>query len=854
MLEQMKASFLNPPDEFTPIPFWFWNDALDEQEIIRQIRDFHEKGVRGFVIHPRIGIPKAIEYLSDRFMELVSCAVEEAARLGMKVVLYDEAMYPSGSAHGMVVKNHPDYASKALQMKEYPCLGTCTIVLSEDERKSLISVQAIQKSPDQIILTDSIRRLEVKENEITFSAEEGENWSILIFTEVYTKGHIRGIHFGEDDGEDEAPPSSDLLNRAAIEEFIRLTHDRYYEVLGKHFGETIIGMFTDEPGIMGRGDMTGLIPWTGGFLDYILERGCRETDLPLLWFEAGEYSSAARRKYEAAVNKRMEESYYQPIYEWCEAHRIALTGHPEKSDDIGFLKYFHIPAQDVVWRWVAPENGLALEGTHSTMAKCTSDSARHRGMRRNGNECFACCGKERTEWAFSADDMKWYMDWLFVRGVNLLYPHAFFYSIDGPRRFGERPPDVGPNNIWWPYYNQFSDYIKRMCSLMTDCVNQAQVAVLCEPHHLPWRIVKPLYENQVEFNYLELELFESEECRIQDASLNIANQTYRVILIEDIELLEEDSSFKLQRFLDQGGTVIVYNPQSAKLNISKADGITSLDEVIGILRSTVDAEVILEHTCKELRVSHFKKQDMDFYLLVNEGEKDIDTRMQVRTAGSAELWDAWKGTISCWKVKRYGITSDEKQIPEEMELELKLRRRESVILCVNRRERQELIGAPAMKTATVIRIPEDQWDIGISREKLMRTDSLRRWNEVPGMEHYSGSMFYRTEVIIDGLDGDQDTEPLKNDAYQRTEPLNSDTSQSIELDLGLVYEIAEVTLNGHPLGVRMWAPYVFDLTDVIRAGRNELLVEVKNTLANKLSDKSFPSGLIGPVRITLQSF
>ena len=86
----LKNSFLNPDNEFTPIPFWFWNDTLDKAEIKRQIMDFYDKGVMGFIIHPRIGIPEDIEYLSDRFMDYVKYAVELAADLGMLVILYDE--------------------------------------------------------------------------------------------------------------------------------------------------------------------------------------------------------------------------------------------------------------------------------------------------------------------------------------------------------------------------------------------------------------------------------------------------------------------------------------------------------------------------------------------------------------------------------------------------------------------------------------------------------------------------------------------------------------------------------------------------------------------------------------------
>ena len=42
----------------------------------------------------------------------------EAARLRMKVILYDEGSYPSGSAQGAVVAENPDYASRAMGMWE----------------------------------------------------------------------------------------------------------------------------------------------------------------------------------------------------------------------------------------------------------------------------------------------------------------------------------------------------------------------------------------------------------------------------------------------------------------------------------------------------------------------------------------------------------------------------------------------------------------------------------------------------------------------------------------------------------------------------------------------------------------
>lgn len=829
-MNHLEEGFINPQDEFTPIPFWFWNDNLTEPEIKRQIQDFNDKGVKGFVIHPRIGIPKEIEYLSERFMELVSCAVIKAHKLGMKVVLYDEAMYPSGSAHGMVVKKKPEYASKGLKMTEYRCIGQLKITLTEEEAERLISVQAVKKVSENEFVPESLTKIQVMNSEIIFRPAEEGDWYLLLFSEVFTGGHIRGIHFGEDDGEKETPSSADLLNPEAVKEFINLTHERYFEVLQEYFGTTIIGFFTDEPDIMGRGPLKGLKPWTGNFLEYFIQQGNDELDLPYLWFDAGEISEVKRKKYQEAVNKRMEEAYYKPIYEWCGNHKIALTGHPQKSDDIGYLKYFHMPAQDVVWRWVAPEGGLALTGEHSTMAKCTADSARHRGKRRNGNECFACCGKDNTQWSFSADDMKWYMDWLFVRGVNLLFPHAFFYSIDGPRRSGERPPDVGPNNIWWPYYKQVSDYIKRMSYFMTDSVNLAQVAILCEAHHLPWQIVKPLYENQIEFNYLENELFLSDELRVEESRLVIKNQVYKVLIIEDKSLIDIKNALKIQLFVNNGGRVIILNPDNKELKILNAIVITSFSDVVEKIDNLINRDITVEETCKDLRVTHIKKSGDEFYILVNEGEKEIDTKVRLHSFGSVERWDAWKGT-------RKEVTVFEGTETETMALNLRLNRRESVILAVNTGEVPKVDNYQKVRTVLKRINLDKDWYMGTEPDSLNKISGLTLWNDLKGMEYFSGTIIYQTEFLYY--------------SNQDNKVSGDSVDKKVELDLGEVYEIAKVSLNGEEVGVQLWSPYIFDVTESLKEGENILVIEVTNTLANKMDGLSLQSGLAGPVNLKI---
>ena len=94
-------------------PFWFWNGKMDHEEIVRQIDEMADKGVQGFLIHPRQGMD--LPYLTEEFFDRVKTAVAQAKKHGMEVWLYDEYPYPSGVSAGQVMLDHPEYCCKALK-------------------------------------------------------------------------------------------------------------------------------------------------------------------------------------------------------------------------------------------------------------------------------------------------------------------------------------------------------------------------------------------------------------------------------------------------------------------------------------------------------------------------------------------------------------------------------------------------------------------------------------------------------------------------------------------------------------------------------------------------------------------
>jgi hypothetical protein len=88
----------------------------------------------------------------------------------------------------------------------------------------------------------------------------------------------------------------------------------------------------------------------------------------------------------------------------------------------------------------------------------------------------------------------------------------------------------------------------------------------------------------------------------------------------------------------------------------------------------------------------------------------------------------------------------------------------------------------------------------------------------PGIKYYSGIATYRKNINLTNS-------PLEK-AY---------------LDLGVVRDMARVKLNGRDLGVVWCAPWRVEVTGAIKAGDNQLEIEVVNRWANRLIGDKQPA-------------
>jgi hypothetical protein len=797
-LDRSFSLFQNPPREFGPIPFWFWNDDLDEDELIGQLHAFHQAGFGGVLPHARIGLSHRVGYLTDEYFRLMRRVVEEAKRLEMKVILYDEASYPSGSARGEVVATNPDFASQAIGLWEKEIKGPFSGFWRPNTGRALLDRHVctlLGKLDGQgRIDPDSVQLLKPHPNTIFHLAVPAGRWQAMSVWNTHSGGHIRGAFPEEESGHATAPPAGDILNPEAVACFLHLTHDRYYEQLGEFFGDPIIALFTDEPGVFGKSPQRpkAAKPFTPGFVEWL--QSLWGTDprpwLPALWLDYGPETAGFRRRYAEAVQTRLHQVFYAAQSRWCADHGIALTGHPAGSDELSALRYFQLPGQDMVWRYVEPGKPSAIEGAHSIAPKAATSAARVNRSRRVLTEVCGAYG-----WGLTLDEIKWLFDWHLVRGNNLINPHAVFYSIRD-RRAWESEPDLGVHNIFWPYFGQLAVYARRLSWLLADGEQVCDLAVLGDGNALPWQAAKQLYQNQIDFLYIDDSAVSGGN--VESGSLGIGTQQYRAVVIDGDPLLSEETRKKLEAFAASGGLLLTF-----------AEGM----DLPAHLDSHFSRDIRLNPAHPDLRFIHYRKDELDFYLLVNEGEEMVSGELSLDVTGTLQAWDPLAGGI---------VPLHSRETETGLRTAISLERRDSLVLAIDRDKPFNPSTPPPAwaETETPLSV---SWEVFDDAGKRVDIPALGDWSQQPDWELFSGTLCFRSELEFPRAD-------------------------ELLLDLGTVGDIAETLIDGHPVGLRLWSPYRIPLPPQ-GPGIHQLEIRVTNSMANAFEGIQAPSGLIGPVTL-----
>jgi hypothetical protein len=226
--------------------------------------------------------------------------------------------------------------------------------------------------------------------------------------------------------------------------------------------------------------------------------------------------------------------------------------------------------------------------------------------------------------------MEWLANWCFVRGQNLLFPHAFYYSVRGPR-YDERPPDVGPNASWWGNYKPFADGCRRLSWLNSSSRQVCNMAVLCEATWLPDKSAKICYQHQCDFNYLEIRYL-WEDSKVDETGIHISGMDYNALIIDSLSSIPEKAIPYLKKLSDNGRLIIRKNSPYSKM-FKGSQLFTTTEEILAAINKLIQPDIILNPASENIRYRHIIKGKDHYYIIFNEEDYEVKTKINFSVKG-----------------------------------------------------------------------------------------------------------------------------------------------------------------------------------------------------------------------------
>ncbi len=550
--------FAEPPQSFWPRPLWFWNDAAVTAPTVREqmllARDRCKYG--GFGILP-FGRKFAPAYLSEDYFSVYGAALDQAKALGLTLSLYDEYGFPSGSAGSqnssdtsLFARRWPDLTIRRLDKLEWLLNGPRSFETNLPPGRLAAVVAMNTTTLERVDLT---RR--VTDRKLDWQAPAG-TWRLMAFLSV---------NAGE--------PICDYLDPDAVDHFIEITHQAYYDRFAKHFGTTITSSFFDEPTLYRAEGRT----WTDKFNEKFEARYGFDPRpyYPALWYDIGPDTQAARNFLFGFRTELYATGFPKRIQDWCAAHGIQATGHQDQEEIVNPVSVSGDLMKCFQHQGIPGIDKIGGDRPAERFYKVISSAAYNWDHTLVMSETYGAMGD------ISWDEIYKVAMEQYTKGINLLIAHAVWYD---DKHVIFKPELSWRHPLYAPRLPEFNTWLARVnVMLQNDDAHVADIAVLYPIATLQGshRLDGPLgfYQGGVtvpeadyvdvgealstslgrDFTYLHPEVLE-DRCRVRGGSLELTNrinpEQFRVLILPGHKTIRWATLRKIQEFVDQGGNVI----------------------------------------------------------------------------------------------------------------------------------------------------------------------------------------------------------------------------------------------------------------------------------------------------------
>src|SRR5680860_734759 len=825
--QKLSDEFIDPPMSSRPGAFWAWlNGDVTKESITNDLEEMKDKGMARaeiWDVEARnntdgvFGIgPK---FLGDESVELIKHALSEGKRLDMRIGMVASSGWNVGGSWVT-----PDWAAKALYSSELKISGSKSfsgslpfpelpIDCPKDENGTPlffkeIAVLAIPDHPDKKIrdLTEVVILNKLFDGKtLKWEVPEG-NWTILRFVCSNTGQQLivpspnsNGLFI------DFFDPNATKKHLGYILDRLGITKENGEE-LGLNYLE-FDSMELDEA-----------TPWTD-VMDSIFSAHHHYNILPYLpafnGWELPDGNNKFMYDFKKTVSDQLIFSHYTTGRNFLAEYGIDLVaeaGGPGPP----IWNSCPVDALKALGNVSVPRGEFWIRHRNIFLIKEVASASHIYGLEHVDAESFTTWRR----WKDAPHALKRYVDRAFCEGLNMITFHAFANTRPEhglPGRAYHAGLDINPTTTWWEQSRPFMDYLSRCSQMLKQGKFVADVAYYYgdkapnffpEFHDVP---IKPGLDGMsagYDFDVVNTDVILN-RMEVSAGKLMLPDgMNYNLLVLPNIKDIPDDVVKKVETMIAAGANVLIQNPKIARsINGDILQNMT-IDDVLTKLSIAQDFTRD-EH---KLDFIHRKIGDVDMYFVTNKTDQPINKTCEFRmTNKSVEFWDPVTA-------QQFNITKT-KSTNDKTAINLQLPPYGSCFIVFSEEIRTLPEYNKSAKTQSVeIKRP---WTLCFPENwgapPTVELKNLISWTDHsdPGINYFSGTASYSNSFNI------------------TKETI--DKGKSINLDLGEVYDVAEVFVNDKRVGVLWTKPFKLEIQEFIKEGVNKIEIEITNMWINRLT-------------------
>jgi hypothetical protein len=387
-------------------------------------------------------------------------------------------------------------------------------------------------------------------------------------------------------------------------------------------------------------------------------------------------------------------------------------------------------------------------------------------------------------------------------------------------------------------------YMNRICTLISSGKRVAEVAVLYHAEaewagrYMPCeKLGRVLEENQITFDIIPADVF-AEPSRFNAVignPLQINTQEYKAFIVPMSEFITTATAEALVKLHNLNLPVVFID----ELPSGTCDGdymplkgledcaVLSLNKVVEELRMGGIGEVSVAPADSYLRVLH-TKGDSESYYIVNESAETYIGHITLPSNGYCFAYDAWFNHLEAIETETCEIGTKVKVVIEP---------RKSLIV---------IFGLPDTKLITPC--TNCEYEVHVSGWSRSICESL----------DYPNFQDKRPVSLPDVLEKEK---PEFSGLVRYETTFDIQNAKHVHLEINDAAEGVEVFVNGRSAGIQIVPTFRYDISPLIKPGKNELAIEVATTLERKcypmlnamqkamVPTPSAKSGITGTIRL-----